>query len=112
MKYLREARKREWQENYRHLVGDLRRRVYGKVDELLDRDASRSEIKALIVDELAMAGTTPELEWYAEGFARGLFEDGSAYYRQDLELLEQPRANKHNHLGYSAGLFVARQRVA
>lgn len=112
MEYLREARKREWQENYQHLVGDLRRRVYGKVDELLDREAARSEIKALIVDELSIDGITDELEWYVEGFARGLFEDGSAYYRQDLELLQQRRANKHNHLGYSAGLFVARQRVA
>lgn len=115
MQYLKELRKTERNENYAHLVGDLRRRVHEQITEVLDRNAplEREEIKRLICEELSQGQITQELEYYAEGFVRGLFHDGGAYYRSELPTLptkEQPKAEKHNHLGYSAGMVLRRLR--
>lgn len=115
MKYLREARTRERDENYKHLVGERRRRVHEKVNRLLDEAPDnldlREEIKAAVADELKQGGVTEELALYVEGFARGLFADGDAYKAASVEDLGlQSTANKHNYLGYSAGMVVRRAR--
>lgn len=115
MEYLKRLYKIPRDENYEHLVGERRRRVHERVNELLDRRGVskkevREEIKRVVADELKRDGVTRELWYYAEGFARGVFEDGSAYTVHTVEVPEQPKANKHNHLGYSAGLVLIRAR--
>jgi hypothetical protein len=114
MQYLKELKKRERNENYAHLVGDLRRRVHMRVNDLLGMEdpkgPARQDIKLLILEELEEGGATHELEWYAEGFVRGLSGKGSPYYRSDLPPEVQSKANRHNHLGYSAGMHLRRIR--
>ena len=117
MQYLKELRKTERNENYAHFVGDLRQRVHQEITEMFEKNAPlrREEIKKLICKHLAykhleMGGVTQELEYYAEGFVRGLFHDGGAYYRPELPPEVQLKAERHNHLGYSAGLVLRRLR--
>jgi hypothetical protein len=114
MQYLKEAKKRERNENYAHLVGELRKRVHMRVNDLLGMEdpkgPSRQDIKLLILEELQENGVTQELEWYAEGFVRGLSGKGSAYYARGEGMPTPPGANKHTHLGYSAGMHLRRIR--
>ena len=112
MQYLKDAKKVERDENYRHLVGDLRRRVYQRLGDVLEQKTkpTRQEIKALLYSELQEGGVTDELAWYAEGFCRGLLEDGSGYYRGNLPPQFHNKANRHNQLGYSAGSYIRHLR--
>jgi hypothetical protein len=72
---------------------------------------TRQDIKLLILEELQQNGVTQELEWYAEGFVRGLLKKGSPYYAiVDGSGRLTQRANRHNHLGYSAGMHLRRMR--
>lgn len=96
MEYLAQARKIERDENYRHLVGAVRKRVHERVLNAGGHGAGRDEIKQIVTGELAVDGVSEELESYAEGFVRGFFERGSPY------------EGKHIHLGYSAGMVPGR----
>lgn len=110
MKELMEMRRTEWGENYSPLTGDLRRIVQVTIGELLDAKATREEIRTAIVLALAQNGATEELKRYAEGFCRGLFGDGSAYYASGSYSVEDPNADRHIHRGYSAGFAFMRLR--
>src|SRR5215213_958434 len=101
MQYLKELRKTERNENYAHLVGDLRQCVHQEITETFEKNAPlrREEIKKLIYKHLAykhleMGGVTQELEYYAEGFVRGLFHDGSVDHRPDLPPEVQLKAER------------------
>lgn len=72
-----------------------------------DPEAEREEVLALAEQVSLKDGRRDEHRWYAEGFVRGLLDEGGSY-RVD-ESAEHVNGDKHIQLGWINGYFTRRE---